>query len=92
MNFTVKSEHPASVKTGCVILGVFERRKLSEPASRFDKTTRGLLGKLLADGEMDGKCGDTLLVHLPTVKWMASVATPCWFITRVVQSASGCCW
>ncbi|NNJ94172.1 MAG: leucyl aminopeptidase [Halobacteria archaeon] len=65
MNFTVKSEHPASVKTGCVILGVFERRKLSEPASRFDKTTRGLLGKLLADGEMDGKCGDTLLVHYP---------------------------
>ncbi len=66
MNFTVKSEHPASIKTGCVILGVFERRKLSEPASRFDKTTRGLLGKLLADGEMDGKCGDTLLVHYPS--------------------------
>jgi leucyl aminopeptidase len=65
MNFTVKSEHPAGVKSGCVILGVFERRKLSEPASRFDKTTRGLLGKLLTDGEMDGKCGDTRLVHYP---------------------------
>jgi leucyl aminopeptidase len=65
MKFTVKSEHPASVKTGCVILGVFERRKLSEPASRFDKTTRGLLAKLLADGDMDGKSGQTLLLHDP---------------------------
>ena len=65
MKFTLKSEHPASVKSGCVILGVFERRKLSTAASRFDKTTRGLLGKLLADGEMDGKCGQTLLVHYP---------------------------
>jgi len=65
MKFTVKSEHPASVKTGCVILGVFERRKLSEPASRFDKTTRGLLAKLLADGDMDGKSGQTLLLHSP---------------------------
>ncbi|MGB5260372.1 MAG: leucyl aminopeptidase [Gammaproteobacteria bacterium] len=66
MKFTVKSEHPASVKTGCVILGVFERRKLSEPASHFDKSTRGLLGKLLADGEMDGMRGNTLLVHYPS--------------------------
>ena len=65
MKFTVKSEHPASVKSGCVMLGVFERRKLSEPASLFDKTTRGLLGKLLQDGEMDGKSGQTLMVHSP---------------------------
>ena len=65
MKFTVKSERPANIKTGCVILGVFDRRKLSEPASRFDKTTRGLLGKLLAAGDMDGKRGQTLLVHYP---------------------------
>ena len=65
MKFTVKSEHPASAKTGCVILGVFERRKLSEPANRFDKTTRGLLARLLANGDMDGKSGQTLLVHHP---------------------------
>ena len=65
MKFTVKSERPANIKTGCVILGVFDRRKLSEPASRFDKTTRGLLGKLLAGGDMDGKPGQTLLVHYP---------------------------
>ena len=65
MKFTVKNEKPASVKSGCVVLGVFEKRKLSDAAARFDKTTRGVLTKLLQDGEMDGSCGQTLLVHYP---------------------------
>ncbi|UCC55910.1 MAG: leucyl aminopeptidase [Gammaproteobacteria bacterium] len=65
MKFTVKSEKPATVKTGCIVLGVFERRRLSEAAQRFDKTSRGLLTGLLKEGEMDGKCGQTLLVHHP---------------------------
>ena len=65
MKFTIKSEKPASISSGCVVLGVFEHRKLSPAAAQFDKTTRGLLKKLLHDGEMDGKCGQTLLVHYP---------------------------
>jgi len=65
MKFTVKCENPASVKTGCVILGVFERRKLSDAASRFDKAAGGLLARLLHDGGMDGRSGQTLLVHYP---------------------------
>ena len=65
MKFTIKSEKPANTSTGCVVLGVFEHRKLSAAATQFDKTTRGLLKKLLQDGEMDGKCGQTLLVHYP---------------------------
>jgi leucyl aminopeptidase len=65
MKFTVKCENPASIKTGCVILGVFERRKLSDAASRFDKSAGGLLTKLLHGGDMDGKSGQTLLVHYP---------------------------
>ena len=65
MKFTVKSEKPATVKTGCVVLGVYERRKLSEAASQFDKSTRGLLTSLLKGGDMDGKCGQTLILHQP---------------------------
>ncbi len=65
MKFTIKSEKPATVKTGCVILGVFEHRKLSRAATEFDKSTRGLLKKLLQNGEMDGKSEQTLMVHYP---------------------------
>ena len=65
MKFTAKSETPGTVKAGCIVLGVFEKRKLSSAAGEFDKTTRGLLTRLMKDGEMDGKCGQTLLVHYP---------------------------
>jgi leucyl aminopeptidase len=65
MKFTIKSEKPANIRSGCVILGVFEHRKLSAAAVQFDKTTQGLLKKLLHDGEMDGKSGQTLIVHYP---------------------------
>ena len=65
MKFTAKSEKPGTVTAGCVVLGVFEKRKLPGPAAEFDKTTRGLLTRLMKDGEMDGKCGQTLLVHYP---------------------------
>jgi leucyl aminopeptidase len=65
MRFTVKSEKPGAIKTGCVVLSVFERRRLSEAASDFDKTTQGLLTDLMKLGDMDGKCGQTALVHFP---------------------------
>jgi leucyl aminopeptidase len=65
MRFTVKSEQPGAVKTGCVILGVFERRKLSEAAGDFDRATQGLLTDLMKRGDMNGRCGQTVLVHFP---------------------------
>ncbi|MEN8204382.1 MAG: leucyl aminopeptidase [Pseudomonadota bacterium] len=65
MKSTVTSEKAASVKTGCVILGIFEHRKLSTAAAQFDKTTRGLLKKVLNNGDMDGSSGQTVMVHYP---------------------------
>jgi len=65
MKFSIKSEKPAAVRTGCVILGVFEHRKLSPAAIEFDKSTGGLLKKLLLKGDMDGKCEQTLMLHHP---------------------------
>jgi len=65
MKSTVTSEKAANVKSGCVILGVFERRKLSVAAAEFDKTTQGLLKKILHDGDMDGSSGQTVMVHYP---------------------------
>ena len=66
MKISVTSEKPAAIKSGCVILGIFERRKLSPAAAQFDKATKGLLRKVLADGEMDGSIGQTVLVHYPS--------------------------
>jgi len=65
MKFTIKSEKPAEATSGCVILGVFEEHRLSAAATQFDKATRGLLSKLAKAGDIDGKCGQTLLIHHP---------------------------
>jgi len=65
MNFTIKSEKPAEIKTGCVILGIFEEHQLSPAADRFDKATGGLLSRFVKDGEIDGTCGKTLVIHYP---------------------------
>jgi leucyl aminopeptidase len=66
MKISVTSEKPAAIKSACVILGIFDRRKLSPAAAQFDKATGGLLRKVLADGEMDGSIGQTVLVHYPS--------------------------
>ena len=65
MKFTVKREKPGAIKTGAVILAVFEKRKLSDAAREFDERTNGLLTDLMKHGDMDGKCGQTALVHFP---------------------------
>jgi leucyl aminopeptidase len=65
MKFSITKENPSTVKSGCVIVGVFERRKLSDAAGRIDRTSRGLLARLMKGGELDGKPGQTLLVHYP---------------------------
>jgi hypothetical protein len=43
MKFTIKSEAPANIMSGCVLPGVFEHSTLSPAAAPFDKSTRTLL-------------------------------------------------
>ncbi|MCG6898761.1 MAG: leucyl aminopeptidase [Gammaproteobacteria bacterium] len=65
MKFNVTTETPANIKTGCVILGVYERRILSSAAAQFDQATDGMLKKILKNGDMDGSSGQTLILHHP---------------------------
>jgi len=63
MDFLVKRVSPAKQRTACLVLGVFESRRLSPVAKKVDQTTQGYLAKLLRSGDMDGKAGQTLLLH-----------------------------
>lgn len=63
MKFQLKAGAPEKQKTACLILGVFEKRKLSAPAQAVDEASGGVLQKLLATGDMEGKAGQTLLTH-----------------------------
>ena len=57
MEYFVKSGHPEKQRVACVIVGVFDRRALSEAAQVIDTASDGLLSTVLRRGDMDGKPG-----------------------------------
>ncbi len=63
MEFSIKSGSPEKQRTGCVVVGVFEGRKLTAAAQEIDKASKGYLAELLRRGDHDGKAGTTLLLH-----------------------------
>ncbi|HQU14774.1 MAG: leucyl aminopeptidase [Chromatiales bacterium 21-64-14] len=63
MDFTVKSGNPEKQRSACVVVGVFERRRLSPAAEQLDQAANGYISTLLRRGDLDGKAGQTLLLH-----------------------------
>lgn len=63
MEFSIKNGNAEKQRTACVVVGVFEHRKLSEAAEAIDRASGGYLSGLMRRGDMDGKPGTTLLAH-----------------------------
>lgn len=63
LEFSVKSGAPEKQRSSCLIVGVFEARKLSEAADIIDKASGGHLSAITRRGDMEGELGDTLLIH-----------------------------
>jgi leucyl aminopeptidase len=63
MEFNIKSGSPEKQRTACVVVGVFETRKLSSSATLIDKISNGFISSLVRRGDMEGKIGQTLLLH-----------------------------
>jgi leucyl aminopeptidase len=63
MEFTVKTGSPDKPRTGCIVLGVFEGRKLSPAGQAIDTASRGHIAEVLKSGDLEGKIGSTLLLH-----------------------------
>lgn len=63
MEFIIKSGSPEKQRTACVVVGVFEPRRLSAAAEQLDKLSDGEISALLRRGEIEGKAGQTLLLH-----------------------------
>ncbi len=63
MEFIAKSGNPQKQRTGCIVAGVFDSRKLSVRARQIDQATEGMISSLLRRGDMEGKLGQTLLLH-----------------------------
>ncbi len=63
MEFSIKSGSPEKQRSACVVVGVFEPRKLTLPAELLDKAANGYISDLIRRGDMEGKAGSTLLLH-----------------------------
>ena len=63
MEFSIKSGSPEKQRSGCVVVGIFDGRKLSASAQAIDGASRHYLTDVLRRGDHDGKLGTTLLLH-----------------------------
>jgi leucyl aminopeptidase len=68
VEFSTSTATLSSIKTDCIIAGVFDGGTLSKPAKALDKAANGAIAKAVAQGDMTGKSGSTLLLqNLPGV-------------------------
>jgi len=63
VEFSIKSGSPEKQRSACVVVGVFESRKMTLPAELLDKASGGYISDIVRRGDMEGKAGSTLLLH-----------------------------
>ncbi len=63
MEFSIKSGSPEKQRSACVVIGVYEARKLSLAGEMIDRVSNGYLSDIIRRGDMDGKAGTALLLH-----------------------------
>nr|WP_294863949.1 leucyl aminopeptidase [uncultured Pseudogulbenkiania sp.] len=63
MEFNIKSGSPEKQRVACVIVGVFESRKLTFAADLLDRISNGFISDVIRRGDMEGKLGSTLILH-----------------------------
>ncbi|HEB59974.1 MAG TPA: leucyl aminopeptidase [Gammaproteobacteria bacterium] len=63
MEIRVKHTDIGQHKTDCAVIAVYEKRKLSTAGKALDQLAGGALTQVLKSGDMDGKSGQSLLLH-----------------------------
>jgi len=63
MDISIKSGSPEKQRSACVVVGVFDHRKLSLAAEQIDQAASGYLSDIVRRGDMDGKRGGSLILH-----------------------------
>lgn len=63
MDFGIKVGTPEKQRSDCIVIGVFESRKLTDSAKILDEVTDGYINNILRQGDLEGKAKTTLLLH-----------------------------
>lgn len=66
IEFNVKTAQPEKQRTPCLVVGIYDGKKLSSAASALNEISQGYLKTVLQKGDLDNKIGSTqVLYHLP---------------------------
>ena len=63
MEYNVKSGNPEKQRSACIVVGVFEPRKLTPAAETLDEVSDGFISNIIRRGDLEGKLGQVLLLH-----------------------------
>jgi len=63
MEFSIKNTQAEKQRNDCVVVGVYEPRKLSAAAAAIDQASGGYIASILKRGDMKGKPGNTLMLY-----------------------------
>ena len=63
MEISVKTINLETTKSACLVVGVTNKRKLTESAQQIDTLSNGFISKLLRRGDITGAIGDSLMLH-----------------------------
>ncbi|HEX5057263.1 MAG TPA: leucyl aminopeptidase [Gammaproteobacteria bacterium] len=78
MDYAVKAAQADSVKTDCVIVGIFEKNDLSAAARQIDRRSNGFLSRLLKQGDIIARVGSGKIIHnVPNIGAARVLAVGC---------------
>src|SRR5262245_44714818 len=63
MDFPVKTGAPASQRTECAILPIFDDGRLRSATKEIDTASRGSIKQLVRAGDASGRLGTTAVIH-----------------------------
>ena len=63
MDFIIKSGNPEKQRSACVVVAIFESHRLSTAAIAIDAASKKYLSNILKRGDINGKLGQSLLLH-----------------------------
>lgn len=63
MEFSIKNGNPEKQRGDCLVVGLFEGKKLSDAAKKLDAAANMAISAVLKADDMEGKLATTLLMH-----------------------------
>ena len=63
MEYILRTGDPDKLRTACLVVGVFDKCRLTEPAAALDKASEGFLSRTLKRGDLIGETGQSLMLY-----------------------------